>query len=87
MRLLLLLLAVSDVALAMAVFVLLARPERTLAAFAAVAGLGEAWRHGELDQGTEQQLLLLARRAQLPALAALFGWSFLVGALVTWARL
>lgn len=84
---LVLILAVSDLALALGVFALVARPEATLGLFAALTGDKEALDDGRLDEASRQNLLTLARRAQTPALILLFGWSFLCGAVLTWARL
>lgn len=86
-RIVALLLCLTDLALAMAVFTLLARPERFVGFFAAAAGEEERWQAGQLDEVEQDQLLGLARAAQKPALLLLFAWSFVTGAVMTWARL
>lgn len=86
MRALVLAVCMLDLALAGLCFVLLARPEALLASIAAWVGEGQAWEEGRLDAAARDRLLRLARRAQIPALFALFGWSYLCGAALTWLR-
>jgi hypothetical protein len=80
-------LALSDVTLAAAVFVLFARPEAALGILARVTGAQEAWREGRLSEADEEELLVLARGIRWPMLLAVFGWSFVFGAVLVWARL
>ena len=84
---LVLLLGVSNVALALAVFVLLARPERVMGWLCSLSGMREVWLSGRLSEQDEARLLDLANRLRLPMLALLFGWSFFCDAILTWARL
>ncbi len=84
---LLALLGVSNVLLALAVFVLLARPERTMGWLSTLSGMREVWLSGRLSEEDEARLLDLASRLRYPLLALLFGWSFFCGAILTWARL
>ena len=81
------LLGVSNVLLALVVFVLIARPERMMGWLSTLSGMRETWLSGRLSEADEAQLLVLARRLQLPLLALLFGWSFFCGAILTWTRL
>lgn len=80
------LLAVLDLALGLAVFALLARPEAFLGVVAALVGQGRAWDEGRLGEEERRQLLHVAERAAFPALTLLFGWSFMTGALLLAAR-
>ncbi len=82
-----LLLGVSNVVLALAVFVLLARPERAMGWLCTLSGMRDVWLSGRLSEEDEARLLNLASRLRLPLLALLFGWSFFCGAILTWARL
>ena len=86
-RALVLVLAASNLVLALGVFALVARPEQVLGLFASLTGDKDALDEGRLDEASRQHLLMLARRSQTPALILLFGWSFLCGAVLTWARL
>ena len=81
------LLGISNVLLALAVFVLLARPERAMGWLSTLSGMREVWLSGRLSEKDEARLLDLASRLRLPLLALLFGWSFFCGAILTWARL
>ncbi len=80
-------LALSDVSLAFACFLLFARPESVLGPLARATGRGRAWQEGRLTEADEDALLDLAARLRPPLLAALFGWSFVCGAVVTVSRL
>ncbi|MFT5683138.1 MAG: hypothetical protein ACI8RZ_004065 [Myxococcota bacterium] len=82
-----LLLGITNVILALAVFVLLARPERAMGWLSTLSGMREVWLSGRLSEKDEARLLALASRLRLPLLALLFGWSFFCGAILTWARL
>ena len=81
------LLGVSNVLLALGVFVLIARPERMMGWLSTLSGMREVWISGRLSEKDEARLLNLARQLRLPLLALLFGWSFFCGAILTWARL
>ncbi|MEL6341870.1 MAG: hypothetical protein AAFV53_01975 [Myxococcota bacterium] len=80
-------LATSDIALAMAVFVLMARPERAMGWLCRLNGMRELWLSGRLTEQDESRLLALAHRLRWPMLWLLFGWSFVCGAILTWAQL
>lgn len=80
-------LALSDVVLAFLCFVLFARPEALLGLLAGLSGRRVAWREGRLTEADEDALFDLAARLRGPLLAALFGWSFVCGAVVTVSRL
>ena len=73
--------------LALAVFVLLARPERAMGWLSTLSGMREVWLSGRLSEQDEARLLSLASRLRVPMLLLLFGWSFVCGAILTWARL
>ena len=81
------LLGLSNVLLALSVFVLLARPERAMGWLSTLSGMREVWLSGRLSEADEENLILLAGRLRIPLLALLFGWSFFSGAILTWARL
>lgn len=81
------LLGISNVLLALVVFVLIARPERMMGWLSSLSGMREVWLSGRLSEKDEVRLLNLAHRLRLPLLALLFGWSFFCGAILTWARL
>lgn len=87
LRLLVLPLCLLDLALAALAFALLARPDALLGLVADWAGEGEAWEQGRLDAAARERLLGMTRRARVPVLFGLFGWSFLCGALLMWARI
>lgn len=82
-----LLLGLSDLLLALTVFVLLARPELLLGLAARRAGLGERFELGGLSEEDEVGLLADLDRLALPALTGLFAWSLLTGGLVALSRL
>lgn len=86
-QLIALLLGASNVVLALVVFVLMARPERALGWLCFFNGMHEIWLAGRLSEEDETRLLTLARRLGGPSLLLLFGWSFVCGALLTWAQL
>ena len=81
------LLGISNVLLALAVFILLARPERAMGWLSTLSGLREVWLSGRLSEKDEARLMDVAARLRFPMLALLFGWSFFCGAILTWARL
>ena len=87
MRGALVVLALTDVALAAFVFVLFARPEAAMGLLAQTSGAREAWREGRLTEANEDELLALANHIRWPLLLATFGWSFVFGAVLVWARL
>lgn len=79
--------ALLDLLLSLVTFALLARPELFLGLIAQAVGVGEAWRTGRLDEEGRTRLLRVAERAGVPALALLFGFSFIAGALLLLSRL
>lgn len=82
-----LLLGLSDLLLALLVFVLLARPELLLGLTARLSGLGERWELGALSEAEELRLRAGLEGLALPALLGLFAWSLLTGGLVALSRL
>ncbi|MEC7948249.1 MAG: hypothetical protein VX265_11850 [Myxococcota bacterium] len=78
----LILLIVSDAVLAAMVLTLCGRPAQALGSLSALTGQRAEWAAGRLTETDEARLLVLADRLCLPALAALFVWSFLVGGVV-----
>lgn len=80
-------LGASAVLLAVLVFILMARPERAIGWLCALQGMRGTWLAGRLSEQDEARLLTLAQRLGFPALFLLFGWSFVCGALLTWAQL
>jgi len=77
----------SDLLLAMFVFTVLARPEKTLGLFARFTGYTEDWQQGTLSEDELYWLVDIARRAGPFLLIVLFLYSFAVGVLVVWSRL
>ena len=80
-------LGISNVLLALVVFVLMARPERVMGLLCRLSGMQEVWLSGRLSEQDEARLLDLAHQLRAPMLALLFGWSFFCGAVLTWAQL
>lgn len=79
-------LGLSDVVLAVAVFVLFARPEQSIAFAAWMSGASEALYRGGLDPVALQRLDDLGRRLRRGLLAFLFAWSFACGAVIGLGR-
>jgi hypothetical protein len=79
-------LALSDVVLAVVVFVLFARPEQSLAFAAWMSGASEALYRGGLDSTALERLEDLGRRLRRGLLAFLFAWSFVCGAAIGLGR-
>ena len=75
-------LGVSNLLLALFIFVLLARPEKLLGVLARVAGVREEWRRGYLMEADRERLLHLGRSLGFPALLLLFTWSFFCGVMI-----
>ena len=75
-------LGLSNLMLAMLVFVLLARPDKMMGLLASVNGRSEEFRLGRLGQQDYRRFLELAEGLHWPAIALLFGWSFFSGALI-----
>ena len=79
-------LGLSDVVLAVVVFVLFARPEQSIAFAAWMSGASEALYRGGLDAVALQRLDELGRRLRRALLAFLFAWSFVCGAAIGLGR-
>ena len=79
-------LGLSDVVLAVVVFVLFARPEQSLAFAAWMSGASEALYRGALDTATLKRLEDLGRRLRRGLLAFLFAWSFVCGSVIGLGR-
>jgi len=77
----------SDVALSAAVFALVARPDVGVVWVLRRAGLGEAWFEEDVSPEEIARLRSGARAAGALGLGLVFGWSFLVGALLTVLRM
>lgn len=80
-------LGISNVLLALVVFVLIARPDRAMGWLCTLSGMREVWLSGRLSEKDEARLLDLAHQLRVPMLTLLFGWSFFCGAILTWAQL
>jgi hypothetical protein len=80
-------LLVSDLALSGLVFVLFSRPEAVLGLLARAVGVREGWRQGRLTEAEEDELLAMGGRLRWPLLAAVFAWSFVCGAVLSWSRM
>lgn len=81
-----LILALSDVLLAVVAFLWLLRPESAVGIVARFSGQFEALQRGELSEHDQERLLWAARVARLPLIAVLFLWSFTVGVVLVWVR-
>jgi hypothetical protein len=81
------LLALSDLLLAVSVFVLFARQDQAIALAARASGVWETWLQGGLGDPEIARLDGLATRLRRGLLALLFAWSFLVGAALGLSRL
>jgi hypothetical protein len=79
-------LALSDVVLAVVVFVLFARPEQSVAFAAWLSGASPALYAGGLDGQALARLDGLGRRVRRGLLAFLFAWSFVCGAAIGLGR-
>jgi len=79
-------LGLSDVVLAVMVFVLFARPDQSIAFAAWMSGASEALYRGGLDATALQRLEDLGRRLRRGLLAFLFVWSFVCGAAIGLGR-
>jgi hypothetical protein len=79
-------LGLSDVVLAVVVFVLFARPEQSIALAAWVSGMSQALYQGGLDGAALDRLDALGRRLRRGLLALLFAWSFVCGAVIGLGR-
>jgi hypothetical protein len=86
-QLLALTLGAANIVLAVAVFIVMARPERALGWLCRLNGMADIWRSGRLSEADETRLLALAVQLRGPLLALLFGWSFVCGAILTWSQL
>ncbi|MCP4807558.1 MAG: hypothetical protein GY913_15220 [Proteobacteria bacterium] len=82
MAILFLLLVISDVLLASAVFVSLAKPDLAIAFAFQRMGLADPWFEDHISDVELVRLRKVARMFSLGGLVAVFGWSFLVGALM-----
>ena len=82
-----LMVGLSDLALAMVVFLLLARPELLLGLAARRSGLGEEFDTGTLTELEEAHLLEGLVRLGGPSVLALFVWSLLSGSFIALSRL
>ncbi len=80
-------LGLSDVVLAVVVFVLFARPEQSVLFAAWMSGTSEALYAGGLDGTALARLDGLGRRLRRGLLAFLFAWSFLTGAAIAFGRI
>ena len=80
-------LGLSDVLLAVVVFLLFARPEQSVAFAAWVSGTSEALYRGGLDGPALERLDGLGRRLRRGLLAFLFAWSFVCGAAIGLSRI
>ena len=87
LELLTVLLIFSDVALSAAVFVLVARPDVGVVWALRRSGLGDVWFEDDVSPEEIVRLRGAARAAGGLGLGLVFGWSFLVGALLTMGRL
>jgi hypothetical protein len=81
------LLGLSDVVLAVVVFVLFARPEQSLVFAAWMSGTSKELYAGGLDAPALARLGGLGRRLRRGLLALLFAWSFLCGAAIAFGRI
>jgi hypothetical protein len=79
-------LGLSDVVLAVVVFVLFARPEQSVAFAAWMSGASQALYTGGLDSPALARLDFLGRRLRRGLLAFLFAWSFVCGAAIGLGR-
>lgn len=80
--LLFLVLVISDVLLASAVFVSLAKPDLAISFAFQRMGLAEPWFEDHITDEELDRLRKVSRMFSLGGLVAVFGWSFLVGALM-----
>lgn len=87
MQALVMLLVLSDVALASAVFIALARPDVVIAFSLRHMGMGELWFEEHLGAEELGRLRRVVRLASYVGLLALLAWSFMVGVLMTLAQL
>lgn len=80
-------LGASNVAMALVVFLVMARPEHMLGWLCHLHGMRDIWRAGKLSAADEAKLLGVAVRLRAPMLVLLFGWSFVSGAILTWSQI
>lgn len=80
------LLALSDVLLAVVTLLWWLQPEAAVGIVARLSGHHRALARGELSEQDHARLVWAARVARLPLLALLFLWSFAVGAFLGWSR-
>ncbi|HJN73615.1 MAG TPA: hypothetical protein QGF58_06735 [Myxococcota bacterium] len=78
----LILLIVSDVVLASLVFVSLAKPDLAISFAIRRMGMNDPWFQEHVGEQELDRLRKVARLFGLAGLLAVFGWSFLVGALM-----
>ena len=80
-------LALSDVLLAVVVFMWWLRPEAGMGVVARCAGQWADLRDGRMADADRARLLWAAKAARGPLLLLLFLWSFAVGVVLSWSRL
>lgn len=80
--LLFLLLVISDVVVASAVFVSLAKPDLAISFAFQRMGMAEPWFEDHVTPAELDRLRKVTRLFSLGGLVAVFGWSFLVGSLM-----
>ncbi len=81
-KLLFLLLVMSDVVLATAVFIALAKPDVAIGFAIRRMGLAEPWFEEHVREDELARLRHVTRLYSLGGLVAVFAWSFLVGCLM-----
>lgn len=75
-------LIVSDVVLASLVFISLAKPDLAISFAIRRLGMNDPWFQEHVSDSELQRLRTVARLFGFAGLLAVFGWSFLVGALM-----
>ena len=86
-RLLLILLVLSNVALATAVFMVLAKPDLGISFVLRRTGVRDDWFEEHVGPQELARLRTLMKYGSWAGLALLFGWSFFVGVAMTLLRL
>ena len=87
MNALVILLALSDVTLATAVFIAWARPDVVIGFALRTFGLGDEWFQEHVSAEELNRLRKLTRLFAWTGVAAVFAWSFAVGAVASTMRL
>ncbi|MCB9745855.1 MAG: hypothetical protein H6741_11120 [Alphaproteobacteria bacterium] len=87
MNALVILLALSDVTLATAVFIAWARPDVVIGVSLRLFGMGDHWFQEHVGDEELERLRKMARLLAMGGVVAVFAWSFAVGAIASTLRL